>query len=121
MLKASEDFRTVFTQLKADPARPSLETVMQELNRLESINAIGLPSMLFQHVSAKTISKYRMRAGTESVAELRQHPAAIRYTLLAAFCHERRQEIIDGLAELQAICVYKLAAVNLKLIFGQKA
>jgi len=108
MLKASEDFRTVFTQLKADPARPSLETVMQELSRLESINAIGLPSTLFQHVSAKTISKYRMRAGTESVAELRQHPAAIRYTLLAAFCHERCQEIIDGLAELLIQLLHKL-------------
>ncbi|MBE9170565.1 Tn3 family transposase [Pleurocapsales cyanobacterium LEGE 06147] len=51
-------------------------------------------------ISPKLIKTYRQRAATESPYDLRQHKDAIRYTLMAAFCYSRSQEIIDNLIEL---------------------
>lgn len=104
-----EDFRaSILTQLRSDPARSSLKTVLRELEKLNIINTLAMPPELFQGIPDKVIHKYRMRAGTESITELRQHPPAIRYTLLVAFCHERRQEIIDGLVELLVQLLHKI-------------
>lgn len=82
--------------------------MLRELEKLHIINALVMPPELFQGIPDKVIHKYRMRAGTESITELRQHPPAIRYTLLAAFCHERRQEIVDGLVELLVQLLHKI-------------
>src|SRR5229473_8500 len=69
----------------------------------------GLTSIeLFMSTLAKVVHTYRLRAGTESITELRQHPAPIRYTLVVAFCHERRGEIVDGLIELLVQLVNKI-------------
>jgi TnpA family transposase len=97
-----------FSALKADPARPSLETVFKELAKLKRIDQLQLPPELFVSTVAKVVHTYRLRAGTESITELRQHPAPIRYTLVAAFCHERRGEIVDGLIELLVQLVNKI-------------
>jgi hypothetical protein len=40
---------------------------------------------------------------------MRLHPAPIRYTLLAAFCWQRRQEIMDGLVDLLIQIVHRIA------------
>ena len=63
---------------------------------------------LFVSPLAKVVHTSRLRAGTESITELRHHPAPIRYTLVAAFCHERRGEIVDGLIELLVQLVNKI-------------
>ena len=97
-----------FNTLKIDSGRPSLKTVLKELAKLESIDQLSLPSDLFDHVPSKMLHSYRLRAGTESITELRQHPESIRYTLIAAFCVERRSEIIDGLADLLIRLVHKI-------------
>ncbi len=104
----TEDPCIGFHTLKSDPARPSLETVLKELEKLDTINQLALPSDLFRHIPAKMLCTYRLRAGTESITELRQHPEPVRYTLVAAFCHERRGEIIDGLADLLIQLVHKI-------------
>ena len=46
------------------------------------------------------MTQYRQRAGTEWPRELRRHPLAVRYTLLAALCWQREREITDDLVEL---------------------
>lgn len=51
---------------------------------------------------------YRLRAGTESITELRNPPETVRYVLVTAFCYERRAEIIDGLADLLIQLVHKI-------------
>jgi len=104
-----EDFDVGFQTLKADPSRPSLKTVLKELEKLEAIDLIAFPSDLFTHLSAKVLHSYRLRAETESITELRKHPEPIRYTLVAAFCYERRGEIIDGLADLLIQLVHKVS------------
>lgn len=41
--------------------------------------------------------------------ELRRHPEPIRYTLLAAFCWQRRQEIIDSLVDLLIQVIHRIS------------
>lgn len=63
-------------------------------------------------MTPKLLKKYRLRAATETVTELRAHPAPIRYTLLAILFWHRHAEVIDYLADL-------LDEITLK--FGNKA
>jgi len=86
--------------LKQDVGPLSLERVLQEIAKLERIHQLGLPADLFAHVSAKTLDSYRNRVAVEELQEVRRHPDPIRFTLLAAYCWRRRQEIVDTLVEL---------------------
>lgn len=86
--------------LKTDPGPVGLGSFLTEIEKLKRIRAVGLPPDLFRGISPKLIKIYRQRAATETPYHLRQHPAAIRYTLMAAFCIQRSQEITDNLIEL---------------------
>ena len=97
-----------FNRLKADPGRLGLKSLLAEIHKLQSIRQIKLPSDLFENVSPKLIQQYRHRASAEQAGRLRRHPAAIRYTLIAAFCHQRVQEITDNLVELLVQIVHRL-------------
>ncbi|NJN47457.1 MAG: Tn3 family transposase, partial [Candidatus Competibacteraceae bacterium] len=98
-----------FSDLKADPGRVGLASVIKEINKLKHINAVQLPSDLFVGASQKLLERYKLRVATESVQELRRHPEPIRYTLLAAFCWQRRKAIIDGLVELLIQLVHRIS------------
>ena len=89
-----------FAFLKTDPGLVGLDTFLTEIEKLHRIRAVGLPFDLFGGIAPKLIKTYRQRAATESPYDLRQHPTAIRYTLMAAFCYSRSQEITDNLIEL---------------------
>lgn len=102
--------RTHMAELRSDPGRPSLESVLTEIGKLNTVAAIGLPDNMFESISSKVLYKYRLRASTEPPRELRRHPEAIRYTLLAAFCYQRKKEIIDGLADLLIQVVHRIGA-----------
>ncbi len=101
---------TPFAQLRADPGRSSLESVLKEISKLQRIAALGLPDDLFADVPSKVLQKYRLRPAAEPPRELRRHPEPIRYTLLAAFCWQRRKEIIDGLVDLLIQVVHRIGA-----------
>jgi len=104
----SEGDDTPFSILKTDPGRPGLQSVMNELLKLESIDRLSLPDNLFAGINDKTVNKYRRRAGIESAWEMRRHPDGIRYTLACAFLLQRRGEIIDGLIELLIQLIHKI-------------
>ena len=97
-----------FNRLKSDPGRLGLKSLLQEIEKLQSIRQIELPVGLFEHVSAKLLLQYRRRASAELAGQLRSHPPSIRYTLIAAFCHQRVQEITDNLVELLVQIVHRL-------------
>jgi hypothetical protein len=96
-------------QLKSDPGRLGLNSLLAEIEKLQCIQALGLPDSLFASVAPKLVQQYRRRASTEPPRELRRHPSAIRYTLVAAFCWQREQEIIDGLVTLLVQIVHRLS------------
>ena len=83
--------------LKTDPGPVGLGSFLTEIEKLQRIRAVGLPTDLFTGISSKLVKTYRHRAATETPYLLRQHPPAIRYTLMAAFCIQRSQEITDNL------------------------
>ncbi len=89
-----------FNHLKADPGRVGLDSLLKEIDKLETIRQLELPENLFTAISPKIIHHYRQRASAEPPRELRRHPDPIRYTLVAAFCWQRSQEITDSLVEL---------------------
>jgi TnpA family transposase len=106
--------KTVRTQglhlldLKRDPGRAGVNSILKEVNRLEKLRAITIPSYLFNSVSAKVLQRYRQRVATEKLSELRRHPATTRYALLAIFCTLRCQEITDNVIELLTQIVHRI-------------
>ncbi|MBV8607386.1 MAG: Tn3 family transposase [Singulisphaera sp.] len=99
-----------FAELRADPGRTGLKSLLEVITRLRHIDGLGLPEDLFAAVPPKVLQEYRIRAAGERPSELRRHPEPIRYTLVAAFCWQRRKEIIDGLVDLLIQMVHRIGA-----------
>ncbi len=97
-----------FAFLKTDPGAIGLESFLTEISKLKLIRTVGLPANLFNESSLKLVKIYRQRAATESPYDIRKHPPAIRYTLMAAFCIQRSQEITDNLIELLIKIIHRL-------------
>ena len=100
LLAGADDERSIFSRLRADPGRIGLESVLEEVEKLDALRALALPADFLQSLSPTSLKRYRRRAATENVWELRRHPEAIRLPLLAFYCVPREAEIIDGLIEL---------------------
>ena len=98
----------VLNQLKAEPGSVSLKSLLAELDKLEHLKSIGLPSAVFSQLSPVVIERYRMRVETETLSELRRHPKKLRHTLLAAFCWQRTHEVTDTVLDLFIQLVHRL-------------
>ncbi len=85
-----------------------LKSVLREVARLETLQAIHLPADLFSTLTPKLVGKHRHRAAAESPSHSREHSKPVRYTLLAAFCWQRRQKVTDNLVELLIRLIHKL-------------
>lgn len=101
--------QSAFSLLKSDPGRVGLASVEREVSKLDQIREIKLPDGVWAGVSPKLLARYRTRAATESISELRRHAAPVRYTLLSAFCWQRRQEIADGMVDLLIQIVHRIS------------
>ncbi|NES64070.1 MAG: Tn3 family transposase [Okeania sp. SIO2D1] len=91
---------SLFSYLNSEPGRPSLDSFLQEIEKLEHLRTIQIPQNLFNNISPKVLQTYASRAATEHPRELRWHPEPIRYTLVAAFCWLRLREVTDNLIDL---------------------
>ena len=99
-----------WTDLKTNPGAVGLECVLSEIDKLRILSQLALPADLFGDVSPAVITLYRQRAATETLYELRRHPDATRYTLLAAFCLQRTAEVTDSLVDLLLLVVHRIGA-----------
>jgi hypothetical protein len=54
-----DDELSFFTELKADPGKLGLETLLAEITKLKRVRAIGLPPELFAGMAEKRISRWR--------------------------------------------------------------
>ncbi|WP_406911560.1 DUF4158 domain-containing protein [Bacillus sp. 179-I 2A5 NHS] len=97
-----------FRDLLADPGRASLKTLHQEIQKLLAIRHLQIPLNLFQHIPSKLLKKYRLRAATETLTDLRAHPKPIRYTLLSILFWCRQSEVTDHLADLLIDITHKI-------------
>ena len=101
---------TGFTGLRVDMGPVSLGSVLNAIDRLEALRAIGIPGDILHDLNPKLVKRYRQRAATENAWELRRHPPQIRYPLLVFYCVPREGEIIDGLVDLLIQVIHKISA-----------
>ena len=99
-IDGEQAFRSPFGLLKTYAGVANLGGILEEIEKLKLIRQLELPSNLFQDVPPGVIKQYRRRIASEPPREARRHPEMIRYTLLAAFCTLRSQEITDNLVDL---------------------
>jgi len=97
-----------FSQLRGDAGRASLDTLLGELLKLETLRKLNLPNRAIEELPSKWRQKFRLRASVESIWDLRRHPAHVRYAIVAAFCFQRQHEIIDGLIDLLMQIIHKI-------------
>lgn len=96
--------------LKSDPGRLGLDSLISEAAKLERLHQLELPDNLFPGISTKVLQIYKQRVAVEPPRELRRHPDNRRYTLLAAFCWLRTQEITDKLVDLLIQIIHRIGA-----------
>jgi hypothetical protein len=98
----------VLAELKADPGRLGLETMLTEIGKLGRIRDLGLPAELFADAAEKLLAAWRARAARMYPSDFRDAPRPIRLTLLAALCWVRTAELVDGLVDLLLGLVHKI-------------
>lgn len=96
--------------LKSDPGRLGMNSLISESAKLKQLSQLELPDHLFPGISAKVLQIYKQRVAVEPPRELRRHPDNRRYTLLAAFCWLRTQEITDKLVDLLIQIIHRIGA-----------
>lgn len=89
-----ESGRVPLHPLRADPGSASIETLEEELDKLQRLRSLALPPHLFDRLAPEMVQSYRRLAAVEEIHELRRHPPPLRFTLLAAFCHLRMRELM---------------------------
>jgi Domain of unknown function (DUF4158) len=95
-------------ELKLNPGPVGVKSVRQEIAKLRTLEHLKLPEDLFSTVPTKVLSRYQQRASTDTLHELRRHPDATLYALLAAFCWQRRHELLDTLIDLLLLIIHKI-------------
>ena len=104
-----QDAQTItLEELRMDPGRVGLATVLQEMAKLRRIRDLSLPADLFPGIAHKVLAVYRNRASVEEPSRVCAHDTPMRLTLLAALCVLRSQELTDGLVDLLIQIVHKI-------------
>jgi len=98
----------LLAELKSDPSRLGLETVLVEVGKLGRVRALGLPVDLFDGWPEQLVAAWRARAARMYPSDLRSCAGPVRLTLLAALCWTRTTELIDGLVDLLIQLVLKI-------------
>lgn len=109
----------MLAELKADPVRVSLDTLLREVDKLGRVRAIGLPDGLFEGASEKLVEAWRARAARSYPSDLRSSPRPVRLTLLAALCWSRIAEVTDSLVDLLIAVVHKMDVRAEKKVEGE--
>lgn len=97
-----------FSILRGDPGRVSLDTLLNELEKLKLIRKAVLPNSFLETLPSKWLKKFRQRAAIETIWDFRRQAPYIRYGLMVAFCYERQHEIIDSLIDLLMQIIHKI-------------
>jgi len=111
--------------LKQDSGNVSLESILEEVKKINCIQEIGLPKSLFNGISQRILEKYKTRIMSERPSEIRDHKDSMKYSTLAMFCCVRGQETMDNLIDLLIQVVHKIGKksekkVNKKIVAESK-
>ena len=100
--------RSTLHELKRGTGAINVDSLLDEIDKLEKIEHLSLPYDLFLTTDPKVVETYRRRVAVEDLHEVQRHPDPVRYTLLAAFCWQRRREIIDVLVDLLIDLIHRM-------------
>ncbi|MEU6585482.1 hypothetical protein [Nocardia sp. NPDC046763] len=106
----AEDGRAVLAAIRSDPGNVSLNTMLTEIAKLETVRVVGVPGDVFADVGPKIVTGWRGRAAVESPSHLRDHPLETQLTLLAALLCCWSRAITDTLVELLNSTVHRINA-----------
>jgi hypothetical protein len=109
----------LFAVIREEPGNVSVTTMRREVVKLAAITAIGLPEGLFDDVAPGVLAAWRARVAAEAPSHLRRHGSELRVTLLAAYLHCRRREIIDALVDLLITTVQRINARADTVVTGE--
>ncbi|MEU4331468.1 DUF4158 domain-containing protein [Nonomuraea dietziae] len=87
-------------ELKADPGRLGLETLLEEIVKLRRAKTLGLSADLFGGYSDRLVTSWRARAMASHPSDLAANQPPVRLTLMAALAWSRTTEITDALVDL---------------------
>jgi len=117
-LQTSEN-ESVFSQLRKDTGPISLASALNTLERLAVVREVGLSPHLLSGIHPRLIERYKLRASSDDVWELKRHPDVVKISLLSFYCIEREAEIIDSLVELIISIVHKISVRSEKKVISQ--
>jgi hypothetical protein len=87
-------------ELKSDPGRLGLESLLEEIVKLRRAKALGLPADLFGGYSDRLVASWRARAMASHPSDFAANQPPVRLTLVAALAWSRTTEITDALVDL---------------------
>ncbi|MEV4075253.1 DUF4158 domain-containing protein, partial [Nonomuraea fuscirosea] len=87
-------------ELKSDPGRLGLETLLEEIVKLRRAKALGLAVDLFGGYSDRLVASWRARAMASHPSDFAANQPPVRLTLVAALAWSRTTEITDALVDL---------------------
>jgi len=90
----------LLADLRGDPGRLGLETLVEEISKLETVQGLGLPDELFDGTSDRLVAAWRARAARMFPSDFRACAEPVRLTLLATLCWTRQSEITDQCVEI---------------------
>jgi hypothetical protein len=97
-------------EVKADPGPLGLETLLGEIEKLKTVQRLGLPQDLFAEISDRLVAAWRSRAARMFPSDFAECAEPVRYTLLAVLCWVRQAEITDALVGLLVDLVHRINA-----------
>ncbi len=100
--------RSDIAELKMDAGKLGVKGILQEIERLSRLQQVELPDDLLAELTPNIIGRYAQRVLAEAPRELRRHPSAVRYTLLACFCWQRRQQVTDNVVRLLIQIIHRM-------------
>jgi TnpA family transposase len=116
---AAPEGMDAFAVIRDEPGNVSVKTIAAEVVKLEVITTVGLPEELFDEIAPGVLLGWRSRVAAEAPSHLREHPHEIKVTLLAAYLHCRRREIIDALVDLLITTVHRINARAEAVVTGE--
>ena len=99
---------TDFEKLKTSSSKPGVQNLAKEIKKLKILRSVELPENIGTFVPPKILKLLSRRAKNEKAGEMRNHPAAVRYSLMACFLLTRQAEIIDDIVQMFLLLLRKL-------------
>jgi hypothetical protein len=106
--RLSETVRTTLDQLKAEPSAPGVKNLQEEIDKLQTLRALGVTANVLADVPDNVLHLLKRRARNERAGEMRAHPAPIRYALMACFVHGRTLDVTDDTVRMMLAVIRRL-------------